>query len=620
APAAPSAPAATPAPTPSAPAPTAAAAPAGIAPSAAAPAAPAPTATPIRAGGVQFGDLFATRELPGGPKIPVDTLLKDKSVQAILKFSVNAQPLWTRAKYGGDVVALTTLGGALSNPVLDPLRGAGRRNHYYGRLLYYDQGLCSWVGREDFSVCKGQYAVNNGIVIVPGIFEKWRQPDPVTYVFTVRKGVLWPAIPPVIRPDREVTAEDIKWFLETTKQEGQLKDSFADMKSAEAVDRYTLRIVTAAPLPDFLRNIAQSGVGIFPKECYDAGTACMGQKLITPGPWLLKEYIVRQRAVLEKNQEFFLKGLPYVDRWTWLNITDPSAAKAAFVSGQVINFRTFTQDDAEATVKLVPGSTLTVQVSAASGFGMRPKLEGPLADVNVRRALMLALDLRTIWELSSGGLGILATEFGRDLFGLGQSVFLSMENASEWYQYNPTRAKKMLTDAGFPNGFTTSVITASSSGQGYDMLLAIQSQWKKNVGVDMAIKVVDSAASTASLTGKKWDGFHNSFGAGAWSDGLTGFLTRVKGSPFNYQDIDDPVINDLFMKANREMDPVKRVALLWQAEQHEMNQVYILRFNHVWPWDAWQSTEINGATHAWDFYYSLGVMWMTMQDPTRARK
>jgi ABC-type transport system substrate-binding protein len=584
------------------------------------PAAPAPTATAIPVGGVQFGDLFATKELVGGPKIPIDKLLKDKSVQALIKNSVNAQPLWTRAKYGGETVSVSTLGGALSNPILDPLKGAGRRNHYYGRLLYYDQGLCSWQGREDFSVCKGQYAANTGVFIVPGAFERWEQPEPVTYVFRLRKGVLWPSIPPVLRPDREVTADDVKWYLDVTKKEGQLKDSFVDMKSTEVLDRYTLKVTTEAPLPDFLRSIAQSGVGLFPKECYDAGTACMGQKLITPGPWLLKEYTPRQRVVLEKNPEFFLRGLPYVDRWTWLHITDPSALKAAFISGQVMNFRTFTQDDAEATVRQIPTATLTVQVSAASGYGMRPRLEGPLANVNVRRALMLGLDLRTIWELSSGGLGMLPTEFGRDLYGLGQSVFLSLDNASEWYQYDPARAKKMLTEAGFPNGFQTAVTTASSSGQGYDMLLAIQSLWKKNLGVDLAIKVVDPIASTASLTTKKWEGFHNSFGAGSWSDGLTGFLSLLKGSPFNYQDIDDPVINDLFAKARRELDPAKRAALLWQTEQHEMSQMYIFRFNHVWPWDAWQASEINGATHAWDFYHSLGVAWLTMQDPAKAKR
>ena len=597
------------------------AAPAPTAPPSAVPAAPAPTATAVPVGGVQFGDLFATKELVGGPKIPIDKLLKEKSVQALIKNSVNAQPLWTRAKYGGEVVAATTLGGQLSNPILDPLKAASRRNHYYGRLLYYDQGLCSWVGRDaDFSKCNGQYAVNTGVLIVPGLFEKWEQPNPLTYVFHVRKGALWPAIAPVIRTDREVTADDVKWYLDIVKKEGLLKDSFVDMQSTEVLDRYTVRIVTAIPLPDFLRSLGQSGVGMFPKECYDAGKDCMGAKLITPGPWLLKEYTVRQRAVLEKNPEFFLKGLPYVDRWTWLNMTDPSALKAAFVTGQVMAYRTYDPADAESSVKQLPGAALTLQVSAASGFALKAKLEGPLADVNVRRALALGMDLRGVWELSSAGLGMLPTEFGRDLYGPGKSVFLSLDNASEWYQFDPARGKKMLSDAGYPNGFKVSMNTSSSNGQGYDMLIAIQSMWKKNLGVDLDIKVVDTVSLTSALTGKKWDGFIASFGAGSWSDGNTGFLNYLKGGQFNYQNVDDAVINDLSAKARVEMDPVKRAALLWQSEQREMDQVYIIRINHVWPWDEWQASEMNGATHAWDFYYSLGVMWMTMQDPAKVKR
>jgi peptide/nickel transport system substrate-binding protein len=346
----------------------------------------------------------------------------------------------------------------------------------------------------------------------------------------------------------------------------------------------------------------------------------MGAKLISPGPWLLKEYTQRQRAVLEKNPEFFLKGLPYIDQWIWLHMTDPAALKAAFVSGQVIAYRTFTSEDALAVAKQTPNSILTLQVSAASGYGMRPKLEGPLADVNVRRALMLALDLRELWALSSGGNGMLPTEFGRDLYGLGQSVFLSLDNASEWYRNDPARAKKMLSDAGFPNGFKTQVTTASASGQGYDLLIGIQSMWKKNLGVELEIKAVDTITSTSALTSKSWQGFHNSFGAGSWSDGNTGFLSLLKGSPFNYQNIDDPVINDLYLKAKVEMDPAKRAALLWQTEQREMDQIYNFRLNHVWPWDAWQGSEMNGATHAWDFYYSMGVMWLTMQDPAKVRR
>jgi peptide/nickel transport system substrate-binding protein len=586
---------------------------------------PAPAAAPTAAPApgeqlpVRFAEVFASTAVPGGPKIDIAKVEKEKAAQLLLKYHANRQPLWTRAKYGGETISVTSLGGALSNPTLDPHKAGGRRNHYYGRLLYYDQGLCGWQGRDDdFSKCKGRYAEHNAVIIVPGLFLRWEQPDPVTYVFHVRKGALWPAIPPVNRTDREVTADDVKWYLDITKQEGILKLSFLEMKSVQVLDRYTVKVTTETPLPDFLRSIAQSGVGMFPKECYDAGKECMGQKLITPGPWLLKEYTLRQRVILEKNPEFFLKGLPYVDRWVWLHLPDPAAQKAAFVTGKVMNLRAFKEDEALIAVRQLPGSVLTLQVSAASGYGWRPKLEGPFADVRVRRALMLAIDMRSLWELGSDGLGVLATEFGRDLYGLGRSFFLTLDNGSEYYRFDPARAKKLLAEAGYADGFKTiATSSGAAQGTGYEYILGIQSMWKKHLNVDLSIKLVDAAALTTLITERKWEGIISSFTAGSWSDGTTGFATMVTGSPFNYQNVSDPVIDDLFAKARREIDPAKRAALLWQYEQHEMDKVYMIRLNHVWPFDVTHPAEINGATHSWDFYFSLGVAWLTMVDPSK---
>ncbi|MBM3946100.1 MAG: ABC transporter substrate-binding protein [SAR202 cluster bacterium] len=545
---------------------------------------------------------------------------KEKGVQELLKYHVNRLPLWTKAKYGGEAVFCCSVTGGLVDPTTDPLRIGTRRNANYGRLLYFDQGLCSWVGRDgDFSTCKGQYAVNDAVLIVPGIFQRWEQPDPVTYIFHVRKGVLWPVVPPMARTDREVTAEDVKWYIDIQQREGVYKDSFVDVKSTEATDRYTLKVNMLAPLPDFLRSIAQSGIGLFPKECYDE-KGCLGQKLITPGPWLVKEYTARQKLVYEKNPEFFFKGLPYVDRWVILQITDPASQKTAFITGQVTNYRSYQRDEALSVGARVPGYKIHLQYNAAGPIGFRAKLDGPFADVRVRRALMMALDLRGLWELASSGNGVVPTEFGRDLFGFGKSFYFTLDNATEWYQYNPERAKRLLAEAGYPNGFTTKMATSSASGVLYEFILGVQGEWKKNLNIEMPIQAVDAIAFRNLLTEKKWEGMHFSAGAGAWTDGNTGFLTLLKGSPFNYQDIDDPVINDLYLKARRELDPDKRAALIWQAEQHEMNQIYWFRLDQHFPYDLMQPWEMNGASHAWDFYYSLGVVWLTMLDPDKVKK
>jgi peptide/nickel transport system substrate-binding protein len=566
-----------------------------------------------------FAELFATSTWPGGPKIDAAKLAQDKGVQELLKFHANRIPLWTRAKYGGDAVFLGTVTGGLVDPYSDPLKLGTRRNAQFGRLLTYDQGLCSWVGRDDFSRCNGQYAFNDAIVIVPAIIQKWEQPDNITYVFHVRKGVLWPAIPPMMRTDRELIADDVKFYFDIQKKEGVYRDSFGDIKSVDVLDRYTVKITTVAPLPDFLRTVAQSGVGMFPKECYDAGD-CLGKKFITPGPWLLREYVLRQKVTYEKNPEFFLRGLPYVDSWTILQITDPAAQKSAFLTGQVTNYRSYDPQESAGVARQVPGSRTHLQYSAASTFTLRPKLEGPLADIRVRRALMLATDVRALWGLCCNGNGVIPTDMGRDFYGGGKSFYFGLDLAGEWYQYDPERAKKLMAEAGYPNGFKTIITASSGTAAIYETVIGVQSFWKKNLGVEAEVKIVDSLTLRTLTQERKWEGLIFGGGPGAWSDGLTGFLPFIKNGPFNYQNVEDPVITDLYEKSRREMDPVKRVAMLWQFEQREMDQLYSFRYNHHFPYDTMQPWEMNGASHAWDFYWSLGVAWLTMIDPDKMKK
>jgi peptide/nickel transport system substrate-binding protein len=574
----------------------------------------APTAVEKAEAGITFANLFATKEVPGGPRINPATVEKEQGVQELLKYHANRLPLWTKAKYGGHITHVGTVTTLTQNAITKP----GRRNREYGKLLYYDTGLCSWVGRDaDFSVCKGQYAVNDAILIVPGIFQRWEQPDPVTFFFHIRKGVLWPAVAPLGRPDRELTADDMKWYMDIVRREGVYRDSFIEVKTNEVLDRYTLKVTLEAPVPDFLRGIAMTG-SIIAKECYEE-KGCPDNKLITPGQWLVQEFVPRQKIVFQKNPEFFLKGLPYVDLWTILNIVDPASQKSAYLTGQVTNYRTYDKYESASVAAKVPSGKIHLQYNQGCGMCIRPKLEGPFADVRVRRALMLALDIRGLWDLSGTGNGVVPTDFGRDLYGFGKSFYFSLDNASEWYQYNPERAKKLLAEAGYPNGFSTKITTSVASGVSWEQILGAQSMWKKNLNVDLTIQSVDSLAHQALARDKKWEGLYYG-GGSSITDGTTGFSVMLKGSPLNIQDIVDPVIEDLFIKARRELNPEKRVAFIWAAEQREMDQVYSFRINQHFPYDHMHAWEMNGADHAWEFYHSLGVAWLTMIDPNKIKR
>ena len=608
--------------TPATPSPTPAATP-SAAPALSASATPTPAKTPSPAPTAASGPAEGQPLVPGGPAyFPAKVAKESRAGEIFDKYSNTKLPLWTKAVYGGEVIASGT--GWNPTVFLDPLRTSQiSRNHYFPTLLTYDIGRCSLAGREGrFDTCDGQFAHHNEIFIIPSIFEKWEQKDTTTYVFTLRKGVLWPAVPPMTRSDRTVTIDDIIWFLNINKTEGVLRTNLTAIQKIEALDRNTLQMTLSSPEPELLRHLSHSSMGIFPKECYD-DKGCLGSKQITPAPMLMTVSEARVRLVLERNPEYWLKGLPYIDRATWITIVDPSAQKAALIAGRITLAPSYASlTELEDLLPRLPGQwTAYAQTHLAAAQVIQGKMEGPMADARVRRAMTMAMDLVTGWNVAYEGFEMFSPLVSRDFFGPGFTM--SLDQAGQWYQYNPQKAKQLLTEAGFPTGFTIPVATNAISGPNYDILLFLQSQWKKNLNVDLKITSFDPATYTQQRNEGTWQGliWKNVYNDGAWATGQESISRLTKGSPLNTQRVDDAEISDIFSKYKLEQDPAKRVALLWQFEQRELDQVYELRLgtvNFLVPVPRW---EMNGAGHWVTAYTGIYTnTGLSMRDPSRTPK
>ncbi len=591
-------------------------------PGAPAPTTPAPATPPVAAPAPASPPVRAPQPLvSGGPLFYADDVAKLKGWQYMQQWHQNKLSLWTKAQYGGDAIGLIGFFSFTESSFRLLSFTALNRPSFAGMLLYTEMGRCSWVGREDFSVCKGEQARNKTTVIVPGIFQSWEQPDSLTYVFRVRKGVLWPAAPPMARTDREVTAEDIVFFLDTTKKEGIVKNNFALVKKFEAADRYTVKITMESPNADFLKNMAHTSMGIFSRECYEQKGCLDEVKTKSPGPFLVSEYETRTRLVLAKNPEFHLKGLPYVDRLTVLSVPDASNQKAAFITGRNDFFSASRVAEAEDVVKRVPGA----QIHAQGGTGgvtvtLRPQLKGALSDARVRRAMTMTMDHPSLWETSIDGFSVFVPLISRDYFG--EEFYMTLAQAGENYQFNPEKAKGLMVDAGYPNGFSTTLIITSSSGRFYDESLFLQAQWKKYLGIDMAIKVVDGVTFNTQFLEGTWEGLvhhGSSWIRSSWGTADDAFGQLIKGSPQNVQKLDDPLINEMYLKERGELDPVKRVKTLWEFDQYELTKVYQIRIGVGTTFTLMQPWEMNGASHETNWFTSgpAGSTWMAMHDTSK---
>jgi peptide/nickel transport system substrate-binding protein/glutathione transport system substrate-binding protein len=555
-------------------------------------AAPAPASTPPAAGAATPAPAATAAPAPAAPSlqqttsaaldtatIRIDPRSNEPAstfVTELIKYHPSKLPLWEKAKYGGERLGTSAYNPAVFN---NPLKNyyLGRPN-FFGMFLLVDVGTCSLVNRTDFSLCPGKRTNNLGGTLVPGLVERWEQSNAVTIVLHIRQGVLWPAISPMNRPDRTLTAEDVKWYFQIQKKEGVFRDTFLLIETIDVLDRFTLKLNFREPHADFIRMLASAGLGILSKECYEE-QGCLDKHIISPGPFILNEktYEPRVRSVIERNPEFYLKGLPYLDRQLGVTITDPAAQKAAFITRKTDHFSTFSPTERDALVRQYPQSYLHVGICTCGSahFEMRMDKQ-PMTDVRVRQAVSMGMDRAKAWQVAREGFDALGMPMAYDYLGLELPV--SLKEAGSSYQYNPDAAKRLLNEAGYSQGLTVPVFSSWRTYGSPELILSIAEDLKK-VGVQLDVRMVDGVTATQMQLDKKWDGFWFSqcYSCSA-VDSDSYFLAAYSKSPQNYMGINDPKIDDMYLRARQELDPAKRQAILWDFTRYMFDQVYGVHF------------------------------------------
>ena len=149
--------------------------------------------------------------------------------------------------------------------------------------------------------------------VLPDVAEKWEFPTPTTVVFRLRKGVRFHRKPPV--DGREVTADDVKFSLERFRTKSALRDRLEAVQSIDVLDRYTVRLVLREPFAPLLNHLANPAhCAIMPRELESKFKDLnQPEAVIGTGPFVLKSYQRGVRAVYERNPDYHLAGLPYLD-------------------------------------------------------------------------------------------------------------------------------------------------------------------------------------------------------------------------------------------------------------------------------------------------------------------
>lgn len=298
--------------------------------------------------------------------------------------------------------------------------------------------------------------------LVPHLAESYTiSSDARTYTFKLRQGVKF-------TNGREVTAQDFKYSLERmlnpkTQSPGPGFFSgivgvkaFQEGKAAEVtgikvVDPSTLQITLDAANAAFLHTMAINFSHVVPREEVEKAGADFGHKPVGTGAFRLKEWVLGQRVVLERNPNYFLKGRPRAQEIVILVGVEPSVALLRFQRGEVdilgdgIPPARFVQvmSDPKQKALVVIGDQLQ------TGYVTINTEVKPFTDVRVRRALNMAIDKRKIVRIINNR----AVPANQVL----PPLMPGYDKAYKGYPYDPAAARKLLAEAGYPNGFSTTL-------------------------------------------------------------------------------------------------------------------------------------------------------------------
>jgi len=455
--------------------------------------------------------------------------------------------------------------------------------------------------------------------IEPDLAESWTQPNDTTYVFKLRRGVRWHPKPPV--NGRELTAADVKYTYERflTIAGNPNKPVLEYVDKIEAVDKYTVKFTLKEPNAWFLDLLASTSTWIIAKECVEKfGDLKKVESVVGTGPWMLERWEPNVRLSYVRNPNYFVSGLPYADGVDVLIDKDPASRLATWLSGKS-DFGPEYQHavrwlDAPVARQRKPGlqtAEYTWLTSGAIGFKLA---NPPFNDLRVRRALGRATNVAEVFESLAFSQGhwtpnpIVPAAFAEWSIPIDQ---LGPEGR-KLYEFNTAEAKKLLAEAGHPNGFKTAVeAPAAVYGPDFDDFVQIIIKNWKAAGIESDLKLKEYGAFISSTIFGKFDGMFIGL-RGAWADPEAYFYRwYMPGQPLNVWGVNDPKLTDMIKLQRRTFDVAKRKQVIYDIQRYVADQGLFGPDGSIRILSAWDAHIKNyGPNNGFDYGGRLMAAWI----------
>jgi peptide/nickel transport system substrate-binding protein len=393
------------------------------------------------------------------------------------------------------------------------------------------------------NIFEGLTRINRNGEVKPALAKSWDiSANQKVYTFHLQQGVKF-------HDGAVFNADDVLFSLDRARSEGSVnaqKTLFKPITSVEKQNDYTVVVTLSEPIGSFLFNMGWGDAVMV-----DAATADKNKSNpIGTGPFKFKQWVKGDKVEMVRNDDYWGTKVALASA-TIKIIPDPAAAMAAMMAGDIDAFANFpapeliSQLEADDRFKVVIGSTEGETILSTNNT------RGPFAKLKVRQAIAHALDRKAIIDGAMFGYG---TPIGTH-FSPHHPAYVDLTGQ---YEYNPETAKRLLAEAGYPDGISgvIKLPPPSYARRGGEI---VASQLRK-IGIELEIVPVEWAQWLDQVF-KKTD---YDLTIVSHTEPMDIGIYARKDYYFNY---DNPDFQALITKLNTTVDKAERYKLMGQAQK-----------------------------------------------------
>ena len=408
--------------------------------------------------------------------------------------------------------------------------------------------------------------------LIPGLVESWERLDQLTWRFHVRQGVVY-------HNGNALTADDLKFTLERTYayERSQYVEVGAGIESITILDAYTLDIRTKEPNPIFPSSIYS--LGVMDKEWTEShdpnyvSTHAMGT-----GPYKFVEWVAEDHLTLVANEKYW-GGAPSINNVVFRPISDETTRVAALESGEL---DLITNLPVEAMERIEESPDFELIAVAGHRFymlGLKHTEPFPTADYNVRKAMYMAIDIDEIIEEIWDGYAKPCTQL---VAGPIEAYPGFDPELGRVFPYDPEESKRLLAEAGYPNGFDITLDGLFDSYPKDEQVCLAVTTYLQKVGINCQLNIRSRSIHFGEVQNAETD-----FWFGSWREQafdlaeafLAHIMCREEGRAqggWNSGLYCNPEVDRLITEANASLTTEERAALLRQANRIAMEEIAVI--------------------------------------------